>query len=226
MRKRKKLSSPNRSRRTSRARRRKAMTTLEYALVDYDVRDVEHNKAVYPIIYHYMGPISIPYTESVDLVNIAYAHKVEEAFRKINSDLREKGLKEVEFHITEVAERAFEKVRNRSISSFKNLCSKIAQSLLDRIDRLEKRFNDKTDDVNEMLDKRNDAIAKARRELNEARGLAMIFLIEGEVKDAVESTHKIIEAQASLRDALKEQYADEIKRIREEKRKKSEAAKS
>ncbi len=193
--------------------------TNGYALVDYDVHKdpklpaSEAKKevvATYTVIYKHLNRISLRFTDSVYMVRESFMHQVEIAFLKINEELREKEMLEVEFHVTPVSEEAVETMRSRSVKSLNEQTREVAASLIGRIERLEEKFNDATDDPNKHLYKVRLAVARAKRELEQARGLAMLFLIEGDVLSAIDATQKVIEVEAERR-ALKKAALIEAK---------------
>lgn len=186
---------------------------LQYAAFNFDVHD---DKSLYAAVYKELGPHAIP-NGSASSYLVIYGHKaqIETKIEQINFKAHAKGKRGVTYKIRRTHPDEADVVREDSINELHSHVAFITQSMLDRIDRLEKKFNEKVDDVNEMIQKRNDAISKARRQLDEARGLAMLFLIEQEVGSAVEASKMVADAQATMRDALKEQYADEIKRLKE-----------
>lgn len=186
---------------------------LQYAAFNFDVHD---DKSLYAAVYKELGPHAIP-NGSASSYLVIYGHKaqIEAKMESINLKANAKGGRGVTYKIRRTHPDEADVVREDSINELHSHVAFITQSMLDRIDRLEKKFNEKSDDVNEMIQKRNDAISKAGRQLDEARGLAMLFLIDKEVASAVEAAKMVAEAQATMRDALKEQYADEIKRLKE-----------
>lgn len=185
---------------------------LQYAAFNFDVHE---DKGLYAAVYKELGPHAIP-NGSASSYLVLYAHKaqVEAKMEQLNAKAALKGKKGVTYKIRRTHPDESAEVRADSINELHAHVAFITQSMLDRIDRLEKKFNEKVDDVNEMVQKRNDAISKARRQIDEARGLAMLFLIDKEVGSAVEAANMVAEAQASVRDAIKEKYADEIKRLK------------
>ena len=190
-----------------------------YALVDYDVhadlKDKDAHLATYQLIYAHLGGIALRFTDSVYIVKQENANITNMAFAKINDELKKKKLAQVEFHVTEVSHEAYLKMRSRSVKSLNDQVREIAQSLLHRIERLEARFNEKTDDVEAHLYKSRLAVARARRELDEARGLATMFMIEKEAETALEASNKIIEAEALKRQAKKDAKKEAEKKAAE-----------
>ncbi len=191
-------------------------TKQGYALVDYDVHQdrkltkAEAKKevvATYTIIYKHLDRISLRFTDSVYMVREDYMHQVELAFLKINKELEEREMAQVEFHVTPIAEGAWEKMRNRSVKSLNDRTRQVGASLMARIERLEEKFNENIDDPNKHLYKTRLAIARAKRELNEARALALMFVIETDTLSAIEATKKVIDLEAERRMLKK----DEIK---------------
>lgn len=190
---------------------------LEYAALNYDVNG---DKNLYATVYKLMGGHAIPNgSDSSYLVLYAHKAQIEAKLEALNKEQASKGLRGVRYKIRRTHPDEAAEVREDSINALCEHTAFITQSMLDRIERLEKKFNEETDDVNEMISKRNDAIAKARRQLDEAKGLMMLFLIEKEVEHAVEAANLIVTAQASLRDDLKKKFAEEIKALREAKKK-------
>lgn len=192
------------------------MSNKGFALVDYDVhsdgKDKDAHLVTYQIIYQNLGSLALRFTDSVYMVKQESAALLNMAFAKINDDLKRRKLAQVEFHVTEVSEKAFLQMRSRSVKSLNDQAREIGKSLLARIDRLEAKFNDKTDDVEAHLYKSRLAIARARRELDEARGLAVLFVIEKDSMVAIEATQKIVEAEATSRQMKKDaKKAEEAK---------------
>lgn len=186
---------------------------LQYAAFNFDVHD---DKGLYTAVYKELGPHAIPNgSDSSYLVLYAHKAQIENKLEQINFKAHAKGKRGVTYKMRRTHPDEAAEVRADSINELHAHVAFITQSMLDRIDRLEKKFNDNIDDVNEMVQKRNDAISKARRQLDEARGLTMLFLIEKEVGSAVEAANMVAEAQATVRDALKEKYAEDIKRLKE-----------
>lgn len=185
---------------------------LQYAAFNFDVHD---DKSLYAAVYKELGPHAIP-NGSASSYLVVYGHKaqIENKIAQINFKANAKGKRGVSYKIRRTHPDEADVVREDSINELHSHVAFITQSMLDRIDRLEKKFNAQVDDVNEMIQKRNDAISKARRQLDEARGLAMLFLIDKEIGSAVEAANMVAEAQGTMRDALKVQYADEIKRLK------------
>jgi len=165
---------------------------VRYAVVDYDVHG--NNKA-YSRIYKHLRKVAIMFTESVYMVNIAQAVKVHDAFTKINKDLEEAGLGTLQFDTLEIAEREFEKMRNRSVSALTLQVQEIVNSLHKSIEVLEVKYDPKVDDPNDLISERKVRVAKARNLLKQARGVAMLFLIDKDVNDAVSAADLVIEAQ-------------------------------
>lgn len=183
-------------------------TNKGFALVDYDVhsdgKDKDAHLVTYQIIYQNLGSLALRFTDSVYMVKQESAALLNMAFAKINDDLKRRKLAQVEFHVTEVSEKAYLQMRSRSVKSLNDQAREIGKSLLARIERLEAKFNDKTDDVEAHLYKSRLAIARARRELDEARGLAVLFVIEKDSMVAIEATQKIVEAEATSRQMKKD----------------------
>lgn len=187
-----------------------------FALVDYDVhadsKDKDAHLATYQVIYANLAGIALRFTDSVYMVKQENANITNMAFTKINDDLKKKKLAQVEFHVTEVSHDAYLKMRSRSIKSLNDQAREIGASLIARIERLEAKFNEKTDDVEAHLYKSRLAIARARRELDEARGLAVMFMIEKDATVALEASAKIVEAEATKRQLKKDaKKAEEAK---------------
>lgn len=187
-----------------------------YALVDYDVhadsKDKDAHLVTYQLIYAHLGGIALRFTDSVYIVKQENANLTNMAFTKINDELRKRKLAQVEFHVTEVSHDAYLKMRSRSIKSLNDQVREIGRSLIERIERLEAKFNDKTDDVEAHLYKSRLAVARARRELDEARGLATMFIIEKDAALGIEASLKIIEAEATKRQMKKDaKKAEEAK---------------
>ena len=170
-------------------------TQIEYALVDYDVHK---DRSIYPLIYKHLKKVALLFTESVYMVNLGEAARVDKAFREINKDLLDAGKPQMTFNVTVIAERETEKMRARSVKALAEFAQFVGKSLLDRIERLEAKFNSNLDDPNAHIKKKGNALSRATRELNMARGLATLFLIEKEVEAAVEATQKILEARKEL----------------------------
>ena len=177
--------------------------------------DVHGDKSLYGAVYKALGPHAVRYgSDSSSL--IPYSHKavVEGKMAEINQGAALKGRKGVEYRTRRTHPDEASEIREDSINELHKSVAFITQSMLDRIERLEKKFNEQVDDVNEMISKRNDAIAKARRQIDEARGVAMLFMIDKDVTSAVEAAKAVADAQASVRDALKEQYAENIQKLK------------
>jgi hypothetical protein len=190
---------------------------LEYAAFNFDVNG---DKSLYNAVYAAMGGHAIPNGSDSSYL-VLYGHKAQivAKMEEINAEQAAKGKRGIRYKIRRTHPDEAAEVREDSINALCELTAFVTQSMLDRIERLEKKFNEQTDDVNEMISKRNDAIAKARRQLDEAKGLMMLFLVEKEVEHAVEAANLVVTAQASLRDDLKKKFADEIKALREAKKK-------
>ena len=184
----------------------------QHAIFNFDVHG---DKGLYGAVYKELGPHAVRYGSDSSYL-ILYAHKaqVEAKMESINIAARHNGHKGVEYRTRRTHPDEAAEIKEDSINELHKHVAFLTQSMLDRIERLEKKFNEKVDDVNEMISKRNDAIAKARRQIDEARGLAMLFLIDKEVAGAVDAAKMVADAQASVRDALKEQYAENIKKLK------------
>ncbi len=189
---------------------------IQYAVLNFDVHGA---KALYNEIYREIGPHAIRNfgSQSSCLINFAHKARFDGAMEKINGKAKARG-KQVSYRIRRLHPDEAGENRQDSILALKALCATISDRLLTRADEIEKKFNSKTDDVNEMLQKRNDAISQARRDLDEARSLTLVFLVEGEVGDAVKATQKIVEAETAFRNDLKETHKEELKKLREAKR--------
>lgn len=185
---------------------------LQYAAFNFDVHD---DKSLYTAVYKELGPHAIP-NGSASSYLVLYGHKaqIEAKMEQINFKAHAKGKRGVTYKMRRTHPDEAGVVREDSVNELHAHVAFITQSMLDRIDRLEKKFNEKVDDVNEMIQKRNDAISKARRQLDEARGLAMLFLIDKEISSAVEAADMVTKAQATMRDVLKEKFAEDIKRLK------------
>ena len=166
---------------------------VEYALVDYDA----HNRRLYPTIYKHLGPLSVPFTESVVMVNLAQVHKVHQAFDEINKDATKKGYGTLTFNITDVHPRKAHEMRERSVKAHGEQTRLIGKRLLEKLDRLEKRFKP-SDDVEAHVYKQRLLIAQAKRDLDEARGVALLFLIEKDAQHAIDASQKIVDAQRKI----------------------------
>lgn len=190
---------------------------VEYALVDYDVhkdpKAPKEHLSTYAIIYKHLDRISIKFSDSVYIVRGDRQYEVELAFANINKELREKGLKPVTHNITETAEKALEKMQKRSRMSLNERIREIGKSLLGKIERLEKKFNEVTGDVNDHLYKGRLVIAWAKRELDMARGVATMFLMDGdasvamEIKDTLEKIEREQEKRGELKAKAKAEAA-------------------
>lgn len=174
-------------------------TQVRYALVDYDVHG---NTKAYNRIYTHLRKIAVMFTESVYMVNMAQAGKVHTVFEQINKDLADAGIGKLTFDTVEIAEREFEKMRQRSLEALTTQIGAITKSLNESIDRLEAQYNPKTDNPNDLIDKRKVAVATAKRKLKEARGVALLFMLDKNVASAIEATDKIIEAKKLLAEKI------------------------
>lgn len=178
---------------------------MEYGLVDYDVKDIRRNHCVYGIIYKHLRKVSLRYTDSVYLVNLAHAAEVQQAMQDINGDLAKAGKAVVEFHTTRIHPDSAEEVRGRSVMALTEMVQGIAGKLNNAIDKMEQELRDHASSIN-MHDwslKRKNRVRDARKELALARGLALIFMLEADVVDAVEASEKIVKARALAAGILK-----------------------
>ena len=193
---------------------------VEYALVDYDA----HDRTLYPTIYKHLGKLAIPFTESVVMVNLAKVHQVQDAFNQINKEASKRGRQPITFNITDTHPRKASELRERSIKAHNALTRTIGKRLLEKLDRAEKRFNAKTDDVEKQMYKQRLLIAAAKRDLDRARAVALLFLIEKDAAQAVEASQKIIDAQRKVWQDTRSKQRDE-KKAAAEKDKPAKAAK-
>jgi len=169
---------------------------MEYGLVDYDVQDIRNNMSVYRTIYKHLSKVSLRYTDSVYLVNLAHMSRVDRAMQDINSDLKVSGKQIVDFHVTRIAPESSDEIRGRSQTALANLICGIASRLNNAIDKMEADLGEHhaSIDINKWASARRARIVGAARELREARGLALIFSLEQNVAVAVEATDKVVAA--------------------------------
>ena len=121
---------------------------LQYAAFNFDVHD---DKSLYAAVYKELGPHAIP-NGSASSYLVLYAHKaqIENKIEQINFKAHAKGKRGVTYKIRRTHPDEADVVREDSINELHSHVAFITQSMLDRIDRLEKKFNAKVDDVNEM----------------------------------------------------------------------------
>ncbi len=181
-----------------------------WRLVDYDVHrdpkaqqnDPKEKKRIvetYLTIYKHLGGVSLRFTDSVYMVREEFAQTVEVAFGKINLELKDAGYPEVEFHVTLIDESMAVLMRKRAVKSLNEQVREIGASLLKSIERLEKKFDPLTDDVNDHLKKTRLKIAEAKRNIEKARGLATLFVIEQDATSGIEAVRRVIEAEEEKR---------------------------
>lgn len=95
---------------------------------------------------------------------------------------------------------ANEQIVQISTANLNKQIREIGQSLLDRIERLQKKVEEKECSKEEYSVKYTLAIKKARKDMEEAQGLALLFLIEKDVVGSIETTLKLIEDQKRLQE--------------------------
>jgi len=194
-----------------------------FALVDYDVHKGEMTgetkaqatkrvAATYQEIYKHIYPISVRFTESVYVFKVAYTNAMNIAFVAVNDALAKKGFPPVTFNVTPIAESADGLMNDRVKRSLNDEIRSLGQSLLKSIEALEGKFNEKTDDVESFLYKTRLKIAQAKRDLDVARGLVLMFAVEKDAKDAIDAVTTIIAAEAVKRQMAKEQNAADAKK--------------
>lgn len=170
----------------------------EYALIRYDVHDTSEKREqavqTYGVIYKYLDPIALRSTESVYIFRRDYMNAINIAFCKINDELSKRKVANVTFRITPVDKEGDADMRQEAVSALNDQVQRLAKSLQEKIGRIEKKFADGVDDVNEKLYKIRLVNAAAVRELKLARGLALQFLIEQDAQAAIEATTKVIAA--------------------------------
>lgn len=200
---------------------KKVGSAVEWALVDYDA----HDRRLYPTIYKHLGVVSVKLTESVVLINLAQVNRVHQAFSEINKEAGKRGTA-ITFNITDAHPRKAGELRQRAIKALNEQTRNIGKRLLKKIAFLEGKFNEKTDDVNAHVYKRRLVLAAAGREINAARAVAMLFLIDKDVSNAVEASQKVLDAQKKLWGEMRKKNLSPKQKARAEKKAEKEKEKA
>jgi hypothetical protein len=187
-----------------------------YSLVDYDVHasgkkgDGSHFQT-YSIIYKHLARVATQFTQSVYMVKRGFMPVVELAFVKINGDLAEKGLPAVTFNVTPVAGEADGLMHRRAAKSVSEAAAAVGASLLASIKKLEAKLEAEHGDPNTMLRKAGLVLARAKREMEDARALSVMFGLTEDVKLAFDATEAVIAAERSRIELRKVKKEDAVK---------------
>jgi hypothetical protein len=131
--------------------------------------------------------------------------KIEQETEKIKAKRSAKGLPfhRPKYYIVRFDPQENEQLFQISLAELNKQIRGIGQSLLDRIERLQKKVEEKECSKEEFSAKYELAIKKARKDVEEAQGLALLFLIEKDVVGSIETTLKLIEDQKQLQEEPK-----------------------
>lgn len=181
-------------------------TAVKYSLVHYDVKDGEKkNHDVYQVIYKHLFKVAVQLSGSVYYFNAEKEHLVDVAFSKVNEELRRKNKREVHYGVVPVDKEGWEAAAEWTKKSLREKAQHVAASLLDSISKLDEKFHKLIDDPNKHIAKKRARISRAKRQLEEAQGLATIFAVEGDVEDALKASELVIDAQRELFGDLKDE---------------------
>lgn len=177
----------------------------QYAAVNFDVHE---DPSLYAKVHRILGFHALPNgSETSVLIRYEDKDKVVLGLERIN---QEEGRKAVTYKVRRTHPEEEAEVRGDIVAACKLMVQKIGKSLLDSIEAMETKFNEKIDDINEHLSKRRSRITAAKRDIQRARSLALLFLIEGDAADAFEVQERVIAAQEAAFGDLKAKNAQEI----------------
>lgn len=128
--------------------------------------------------------------------------KLEQEMEKIKVKHSAKGLPfhRAEYYIIRFDPQENEQLFKISIAELNKQIRKIGKSLLDRIERLRQKLEKKECSPEEFSTKYVLALKKAHKDVDEAQGLALLFLIDKDVVGTIETTLKLIAAQKELQE--------------------------
>jgi hypothetical protein len=129
--------------------------------------------------------------------------KIEQGMEKIKAKRSSKGLPfhHPTYYIIRYDPQEKEQLFQLSINELNKQIREVGQSLLARIERLRKKVEEKECSKEEFDVKYALAIKKAHKDVDEAQGLALLFLIDKDVVGTIETTLKLIESQKKLQEA-------------------------
>ena len=196
---------------------------VSFGLLMYDVPvETPH---LYPVIARAIRNRALFVNLSCYLIQMAQRNQLEMSLKQAMEDAEleckknNKPFKMVDYKILRFDPSESENLRQISAQELNKQVADIGKSLLASIERYEEKLNKKEYDIDTHITRFHAAVWKAKRDLDEARGLAMVFLIDKDVATAIDASTKILEAQAICLAKAKE----EAKKL-EEKAKKVEAS--
>lgn len=188
-----------------------------YALVTYDVHGLMFAKAkgktlaevanavqsAYSAIYNKLFPVSIADSQSARVIKADMIPAIKLMEARINVDLTAKGFPTMTFRVRKLDRTEDGAVYADIKLSLADQITATGAALSARIVKLETEIDGVSADVNALLRKGSLALSRARREMDEARAVAVAFGLTEDVQDAINATTAIIAAEAHKRELVK-----------------------
>lgn len=175
-----------------------------YSLFVYDVPTSA--TYLYSVIRRVIRKRALFLNLSCYLIKTAQRNEIVQCLEKEMEKTEQKHIKNglsfqpVTYYILPFDPIANEQIIQISKTNLNTQIREIGQSLLDRIDRLRKKVEEEKLSKDEFSAKYALAIKKAQKDVEEAQGLALLFLLEKDVVPAIALTVKMINEQEALQD--------------------------
>lgn len=183
-------------------------TGLDFSILFYDV-PVGQTR-LYNVIANVLRKRALFVNLSCYLIQMAQRNQLEMALNQAMEKEEEACLKEgkpfkrIDYKILRFDPSETEKLRQISAEELRKQVAAIGTSLIESIDRYDENLKCGKYDVDTHLTRFKGAYRKAKRDLDEARGLALLFLIDKDVATAIDATVKVMDAQKTVLDKEKD----------------------
>jgi hypothetical protein len=180
---------------------------LDFCLMMYDVP--VGMPYLYGVIAKVLHKRALFVNLSCYLIQTAQRNQLElalaQAMDKTEQDCLKEGkpFRRIDYKILRFDPSETEKLRQISAQELNKQVADIGKSLLESIERYDEKLKANEYDIDTHVTRFSGAVRKAQRDLDEARGLAMLFLIDKDVATAIDAAAKVLSAQAGVLEKTK-----------------------
>jgi len=177
------------------------MPSVDYAILVYDI-DISHPEYAnfYAALRLRLERLTMPYNMSVRLLNLAQADSI----RNDIEELRKHYGVSIDYKIRRIHPHEGALMREDSVRALHKQIKHATKTLTKEVDKLQESLDARKIEEAAFFSDRKVALRRAERALRGAKGLAIMFQIEQDIKDVLGSLRKLIEAERVLQQEFKE----------------------
>lgn len=173
--------------------------TATYAILVYDVDSTSKNfHTCYAALRTRIGKLALAYTQSCYLIRLAQANKLHDEI----AGLIEKYGVDIDYRIRKLDASEGETLRQDAVHALIKQIKAVSKALVRKVDKLRKKLDAQEIEAPSFDRAKKVAYKRADKELRRAKGLALMFQIEQDAQNALDSLRATLKAEGIMEEDL------------------------